>query len=184
MDVEQLKHIARAASGVTDETVFIVVGSQAALIQHPALPARMAQSPELDIFPKFKPALAELIEGAIGRDSVFHETFGYYADGVGPETSRLPSDWEKRAVSMTGSVSDRQITVIAPEINDLAASKLLAGREKDLEWLLDGVANGLVDLGKVKTLIGKTNASAPEAVLAKERIRRLARQGNSTRDQR
>ena len=69
MNVEQLKHIVRAASGVTDETVFVVVGSQAALIQHPSLPDTMAVSPELDIFPKFKPALAELIEGAIGRDS-------------------------------------------------------------------------------------------------------------------
>jgi hypothetical protein len=182
VNVEQLKHIVRAASGVTDETVFIVVGSQAALIQHPSLPERMAVSLELDIFPKFKPALAELIEGAIGRDSGFHETFGYYADGVGPKTSRLPADWEERAVRMTGVANDRPVTVIAPEIHDLAASKLLAARDKDFEWLIDGVEHGLIKLEKVQALLEKTDASTAEAALAADRIQRLLREVNSKSD--
>ena len=34
-----------------------------------------------------RPELAELIEGAIGEGSPFHDQFGYYAQGVGPETA-------------------------------------------------------------------------------------------------
>ena len=32
----------------------------------------------------------DVIDGAIGADSPFHGTFGYHADGVSPETARLP----------------------------------------------------------------------------------------------
>ena len=44
-------------------------------------------SAEADIYPLQSPELAEKIDGAIGEGSRFHETHGYYAQGVGPDTS-------------------------------------------------------------------------------------------------
>jgi len=44
-------------------------------------------SAEADIYPLQAPELAEKIEGAIGEGSQFHQTFSYYAQGVGPHTA-------------------------------------------------------------------------------------------------
>ena len=44
---------------------------------------------EADVYPRHYPERAELIEGSIGELSMFHETFGYYADGVGVHTATL-----------------------------------------------------------------------------------------------
>ena len=46
------------------------------------------------------PERAILIDGAIGEGSYFHEQFGYYAQGVGPETAVLPEGWESRLVGV------------------------------------------------------------------------------------
>jgi hypothetical protein len=50
-------------------------------------PSRRPGPTELDIYPRYRPDLADVIDGAIGADSPFHGTFGYRADGVGPETA-------------------------------------------------------------------------------------------------
>jgi len=166
-------HIVRAAGELTRERVFVVIGSQAALFQFPELSGTMVMSTELDIYPQRAPQLAEIIEGAIGRDSPFHQQFGYYADGVGPETARLPSDWFERAITVGVPGYEQTITVIAPEIHDLAVSKLLAGRENDLDWLAGAVSNGILELVTVRLLLPLTNANAEEISLAEARIARI-----------
>jgi hypothetical protein len=78
-------------------------------------------------FLRAHPEKADDIDGAIGELSRFHETHGYYADGVGSETALLPKDWESRAVQLQNpNLGDA--TAIAPEIHDLGVSKLFAGR--------------------------------------------------------
>ena len=42
-----------------------------------------------------------MIDGCIGELSPFHETFGYYAHGIGPETAVLPAKWKTRLVRVT-----------------------------------------------------------------------------------
>ena len=76
------------------------MGSQAALVQHARLPAAMLRSPELDIYPPKAPELTDLIDGSIGEGSPFHGTFGYYAQGVDPETAKLPAGWQERALRL------------------------------------------------------------------------------------
>ena len=51
--------------------------------------AALLVSLEADVYPRHYPERAELIEGSIGELSMFHETFGYYADGVGVHTATL-----------------------------------------------------------------------------------------------
>jgi hypothetical protein len=105
MNIADFHHVIRAAAGITGESVFVVVGSQAILAQFPDTPAELLRSQELDLYPKMRPDLAELIEGSIGVDSAFQGTFGYHADGVGPETARLPRDWETRAFRVQASTT-------------------------------------------------------------------------------
>jgi hypothetical protein len=175
--IEQFEHVLRAAAGLTGETIFVVVGSQAVLAQHPHLPAAMSRSVELDIYPKFRPDLADVIDGAIGADSPFHGTFGYHADGVGPETARLPRSWEERAIEFSEPTT--HATALCPEIHDLAVSKLLAGREKDFDWMFAATEAKLVYLERVADLLADTDATAEELALAKERLERIGREARS-----
>jgi hypothetical protein len=79
-----------AASNVTGQDEFVVIGSQAILGSDERPPASMLQSMEVDIYPLHDPAAADLIDGALGDGSMFHAFFGYYAHGVGPETAKAP----------------------------------------------------------------------------------------------
>ncbi|MGH7970975.1 MAG: KfrB domain-containing protein, partial [Limisphaerales bacterium] len=89
-----LEHILRASKGVTGETEFIVIGSQAILGAHPDAPRELRESMEADLYARDRPDLSLLLEGTLGELSMFHTTFGYFADGVSPETATLPRGWE------------------------------------------------------------------------------------------
>ena len=130
----QLEHIIRASCGNADATEVVVVGSQAILGVYPDAPDELLASMEADVYPLPDPDRSILIDGAIGEKSIFHETFGYYAHGVGPETAVLPEGWRSRLVPVRNE-NTRGCTGWCLEPHDLAVSKLVAGREKDLEWL-------------------------------------------------
>lgn len=102
MTRSQLEHIIRAACTIADDDELIIIGSQAVLGQFPQAPDELLVSVEADVYPKHYPERAELIEGSIGELSMFHETFGYYADGVDPATATLPEGWEQRLVPIRG----------------------------------------------------------------------------------
>ena len=93
-----LEHIIRAAAVVADVEELIIVGSQSILGAYPNAPRELLVSQEVDIYPKQYPERAELIEGALGELSMFHDTFGYYAQAVGPETCILADGWEDRLI--------------------------------------------------------------------------------------
>lgn len=96
MKREQLEHVLRACA-IVNENSFVVVGSQAVLLAHSNAPSELLLSNEIDLYPAAHPELADLIDGAVGALSMFHDTYGYYADGVGPQTARMPGDWMKFA---------------------------------------------------------------------------------------
>ncbi len=91
-----LEHLLRAAGRVIGADRIIVVGSQAILATVPEfmLPPEATMSVEADLIPlDGTEALADQIDGAIGEASMFHETFGVYAQGVGYETVTAPEGW-------------------------------------------------------------------------------------------
>ncbi|MBA2673173.1 hypothetical protein [Ramlibacter sp.] len=96
MKRSEVEHVLRAAAAITQEHSFVVVGSQAILLAYPHAPEELLVSRELDLYPALNPGKADLIDGAIGAMSSFDETFGYHADGVGPETAVMSSDWQSR----------------------------------------------------------------------------------------
>ena len=173
MNKRQLEHVLRAAAAITGEKEFVLIGSQAALAQHARLPGVMTLSNEIDLYPRHKPALAELVDGAIGRDSPFHRTFGYYADGVGPETAKLPAGWEARAFRLRNPRTGGA-TGICPELHDLAAAKLVAGREKDLAWISAARRAGLLDPAVLRARLEGVDVEPAVRDLALRRADQLA----------
>jgi hypothetical protein len=86
----QLEHIVRAASGITGAPEFVIIGSQAILGQFPEAPDELLVSIEADLFSLRSQDDSDLVEGCIGEGSPFHQTFGYYAHGVGEDTAGEP----------------------------------------------------------------------------------------------
>jgi len=155
MTREQLEHIIRAACTIADDKELVIIGSQSVLAQFPAAPAELLVSIEADVYPKHHPERAELIEGSIGELSMFHETFGYYADGVGPETATLPQGWQERLVPIQGPGTAGN-TGWALEIHDLLISKYVANREKDRRFIRAALAHKLARPGTLRERLGKT----------------------------
>jgi hypothetical protein len=87
MNRYQLEHIIRASAGNADVRDIVVIGSQSILGTYPDPPNELTQSIEADVFPMDRPERSILIDGAIGELSLCHETFGYYAHGVGETTA-------------------------------------------------------------------------------------------------
>lgn len=144
MTREQLEHVIRAAATIADDSEIVVIGSQAVLGQFPDPPADLRKSMEADVWPKNHPERWELVDGSIGELSPFHETFGYYAQGVGPETAILPDGWQERVVRVE-SPRTRGAVGLCLEIHDLVISKYVAGREKDMDFVRTVIANDMVD---------------------------------------
>ena len=143
MNRRDLEHLIRAAADVTDDDEIVVVGSQAVLGQFPDAPRTLRVSVEADLYPRHHPDRADIIDGAIGELSPFHSTFGYYAQGVGPETARLPEGWESRLVAIRNE-NTRGVTGLCLEVHDLVVSKLIAGRDKDLAFAEEALRHHLV----------------------------------------
>lgn len=134
MTREQLEHAIRAAGAIVGDPELYVVGSQAILGACPDAHPDLLRSMEVDIAPKNKPELEELIEGSIGELSPFHQTFGFYVDGVELGSIVLPAGWTDRTVAIDNA-NTNGFRGLCLDPGDLAVSKLVAGRPKDLEFI-------------------------------------------------
>ena len=170
----QLEHIIRAAAGNADADDLVVVGSQAILGSFPDAPAELLESMEADVFPRDKPHDSILIDGGIGELSPFHETFGYYAHGVDETTATLPEGWRERLVPICNE-NTRGATGWCLEVHDLAVSKLVAGREKDVAFIAALFRHRLASPETVRERLEKTTSSSePIQAAASARLQRLS----------
>jgi hypothetical protein len=144
MQRTELEHLIRAAAAITNQYELVIVGSQSILGAYPDAPTLLLQSMEADLYPLQHPELADLIDGAIGELSPFEERFGYYAQGVGPDTAVLPKGWEQRLIKIQNQNTDSKIGYCL-EPHDLAASKLVAGRDKDGPFVATMLKHQLID---------------------------------------
>jgi hypothetical protein len=101
------QHVLRAASQIADDPDILVIGSQSILgaIPEDRLPPAATASIEVDVafFDDPGDRKADQVDGAIGELSAFHETFGYYAQGVSVRTATLPAGWRDRLVLVESS---------------------------------------------------------------------------------
>jgi hypothetical protein len=168
----QLEHIIRAAAGITGAPEFVVVGSQAVLGQFPQAPDELLVSVEADVFSLRDPADSDLIDGSIGEGSPFHQTFGYYAHGVSAETASLPAGWRDRLIPIQNPNTGGG-TGLCLEVHDLAVSKLVAGREKDMSFLKGLLRHHLAEVETIRTRLASTDLAPDRRELCATRLSRL-----------
>lgn len=135
MNKEQFEHTVRAAGAVIGANDVLVIGSQAI---HACIDFELPEaerSIEVDISSLDDPdgSRADLIDGSIGELSVFQDTFGYYAQGVTPQTATVPAGWRKRLIPYSAP-GTHGVTAHCLEPHDLWISKAIAGRPKDREF--------------------------------------------------
>jgi hypothetical protein len=154
------------------DTVF-VVGSQAILASMPDAPEVARASPEIDAFPanakvwevaesqrtrnNVQPIASEHIDGLFGQNSQFHQTHGFYIDGVDETTAKLPRGWQTRAVRVQTEVAGRTVYGIAPAAEDLVASKIARLDDRDKKFVEAIHAQRSLDLDLIERRINETN---------------------------
>lgn len=107
MDRQQLAHILRAACDVTGDPDVIVLGSQPILgtYDEDELSSAATMSMEADLAwlrDSEDRERAEKVNGAIGELSAFHESNGYYPEGISLETAIHPQGWRTRGCRSSG----------------------------------------------------------------------------------
>lgn len=173
MNRKELEHIIRAAGAIANVDKVIIFGSQAILAQFPELaePTEgsedfltsqnreiLVRSFEADIMIPGSEEKTEMVDAAIGELSQFHDTFGYYAQGVDLTTSMLPDGWASRLVEICNE-NTNGISGLCLEIHDLIISKLYAGRAKDFEFFNAAIALGLMSQEILIERLNKTSMS-------------------------
>jgi len=152
MTREGFEHAVRAAGAVLGVDEVLVIGSQAvhASMDEP-LPEEALRSIEVDVavIGDEDGHLADLIDGSIGEASMFHETFGYYAQGVVEQTAVLPTGWKDRLVRFE-SPGTNGVVALCLELHDLWISKAIANRQKDIEFCRALLDIGVVDLAELR----------------------------------
>jgi len=170
----QLEHIIRAAGEIAQDKELIILGSQAVLGQFPNAPPELLVSEEADLFPKNAPERAIDIDGAIGERSLFHQTHAIYAHGVSEETATLPAGWKERLVAICNP-NTRGVTGLCLEVHDLAISKLVAGREKDLEFVRCLIGHRMARAATLRARLQDTPVDSSQIELVKGRLERLVK---------
>lgn len=174
MTREELEHIIRASADVTDHYEFVIVGSQSILGAVPHPQAVFTVSAEADIYPLQAPELATKIEGALGEGSQFHETFGYYAQGVGPETAVLPAGWMQRVHRVQNAATNGRVGYCL-DVADLFMSKAVAAREKDRVFCTALMAHAYVTEAQVLALVDAMPLESTAQRRLRATIRRWAK---------
>ena len=140
--------------------------------QFPQAPNELLVSIEADVFSLRDPADSDLIDGSIGEGSAFHQTFGYYAHGVSVETAVLPSGWQDRLVPVRNENTGGG-TGLCLEIHDLAISKLVAGREKDVDFIGGLLRHRLVKVPVIRDRLNKISLTPERLQICLARLDRL-----------
>jgi hypothetical protein len=154
MKKQQVDHVLRAAGRITGESMFIIIGSQALHGRHPDLADEILTSFEVDLIATKRIDRTEWLN-VIGLDSQFHETYGYYADAVDPDTATLPKGWKGRLVRLPSGDTDG-VRGLCLDPHDLAIAKYSAFREKDLVFTRELARRGILSKEQLLTLLEQT----------------------------
>lgn len=153
----EFEHAVRAAASVLNAKEVLVIGSQALHASVDGdLPPEAVRSVEVDVaaMDDRDGRKADLIDGSIGESSMFHETFGYYAQGVVETTAVLPDGWRNRLVRFE-TPGTRGVVAWCLEPHDLWLSKAIAGRPKDIEFCRALLRRGLVKPAVLRKRLAK-----------------------------
>jgi len=88
----------------------------------------------------------------------------------------LPSGWKDRLIRVQNENTGGGAGLCL-EVHDLAVSKLVAGREKDLAFVCELLAHELIEISVLAERLSQTEASPEQSRLAAERLRSFSDQG-------
>jgi hypothetical protein len=94
-----LEYLIRAAGKIGQDSEIVVIGSHAILGQFPDAPESLLTSAEAGVFPLNRPEKSNLIDGAIGEGSRFHQEYGYYALRCARMRSVLQRGYENQSLT-------------------------------------------------------------------------------------
>ena len=152
MTREQLEHAIRAACDIIGDDEVYVFGSQAILGTYPDAPAVLLRSIEVDISPRKRVERAEAIN-SIGEESMFHRTFGFYVHGIPiTESATLPRGWQQRTICISNANTNGRKGHCL-DGHDLAASKLVAHRDKDRDFVRELLGERMISSRKLVSRI-------------------------------
>ena len=143
MLVQSLKHLAQSALALAQSRRIFILGSSSILVSFPELGEAGLLDNTFDadlLLDPITKGISDLLKEAIGEGSLFEKERGYHANILHPSIAEtLPPGWEGRLVAVEGVDN-----VFALEPLDLAAVKIVVGREKDL-----ALVRGLLELRKI-----------------------------------
>ena len=156
MRVEALKHLASSAAALAPESTIVVFGSASVFATYPELGIECElyqQTKDADfIFEPWEQSLGKALNSAVGKESLFYDHFGYYADIISPAAfDCFPPDFRDRLVPLDGCPR-----VFALDPHDMAVAKLFAGRPKDIRLLAFLLGTKRLDEQKVRKLLWNT----------------------------
>jgi hypothetical protein len=184
VNLDQFHHGIRAAREVLRHQgasgALVIMGSQSILASYSAvvLDSALMMSAEVDILPIAAHRdeinrLSDHLDGSLGQESHFHESFGFHVDGISIETSVLPDGWIDRLIPEVDPSSGATGWCLDP--HDLAVAKLVAGRPKDHDFVDILVSQRLVDPVVVRE--GLLTVDDARSVRAIERLGGVASRG-------
>lgn len=142
---------ARTLSGHQD---YVVIGSLSVLgLEDLDIPEAMTMSNDVDCFTKADPGRIFDVVKALGENSPFHQTHGFYLDGVSPQLPSLPEGWKDRLIK----VERDGLRAWFLDPNDAALSKYARGEPRDRRWIQAGILAGVVSMPVVKARFGSTS---------------------------
>lgn len=172
MTIEQLKQAIRAACNVSGDHEVLIFGSQAILGAFPDAPADLLASLEVDLQPKNKPEATDTVDGPLGELSAFHQAHGFYIHSYPISSIKLPLHWENRVIEVADDVGKKGYVGYCLEPHDLAASKLVAYREKDRDYVRTLIVEHLIDPDELIACLETMDIDAEHLV----RLQRWVRQ--------
>lgn len=165
---DQLEHAIRAATSILGDDAVVIIGSQSILgsVEEADLPEEVLQSMEVDVLPldDDDESKADDLDGAIGEWSQFHETHGFYVQGVGQRTAVLPAGWAERLVAVPGDGAGVR-TGLCLDPHDLCIAKLVANRAKDRSYCGALLSAGVVSSTTIRERLAGTDV--PDSVRAR-----------------
>lgn len=135
MRLRTLHQLIKAIEGLADPETILVFGSSSLLAVHPDLGEQgrpLESSYDADILVRpLAQGMAAVLMDSIGRESLFAQESGYYADILHPSfPDGMPDGWESRLIPFPGFAK-----AFALNPYDLALVKVILARPKDLELL-------------------------------------------------
>ncbi len=171
MRKSDLFELIRKISEISSEEKPIIVGSQAVHAVTKNLPEIARKSIECDfLFTGGKTETRAEINKQLGVFSNFQIEHGFYADALGLATVVLPTGWQKRLQPLLDE--NGKTIAYAAEIHDVAVSKLIAGREKDFQFLIDAFRIEIISVEKFAERVRLIKTMPQSAVLI-DRLEKL-----------